>query len=333
MIHNERQVNGGISNVKVVIVGGAGGVGSSVAFNLLLRCEPYDVVLIDSNPDMIASHVNVNVMDLEQTLVLGAGRSVRGGDEVEMFDSDIVVVSASVPLRLNSSRLVFLRDNVPIVNRICDLLAKAGPNWNGVLLMVTNPVDPLCTWLQKRTGLDRQRILGYTLNDSLRLRTGIGQVLDVAPQSIDAWVIGEHGDYCVPLFSRVKVTGAAVELTEEERRKAEEFMRSWYVRHVALGSGRTSTWTTGLGVTRMVAAIAYGKGELWPASILLAGEYGIEGVSISVPVSLGSRGAEYIYEWDIAPEERAALHEAAARVREATDTIKDVVPDDEKLSC
>jgi malate dehydrogenase len=134
------------------------------------------------------------------------------------------------------------------------------------------------------------------------------------------------------LFSRVKVAGAPVDLTAEERRKAEEFMRTWYVRHVALASGRTSTWTTGLGVARMVAAIAHGKGELCPASIVLAGEYGIEGVSLSVPVSLGHSGVEEIHEWEITPEEHAALHEAAARVREAADIIKDVVTDDEKLS-
>jgi malate dehydrogenase len=317
MLCNERQVDDGISNVKVVIVGGAGGVGSSAAFNLLLRSEPYDVVLVDSNPKMIASHV----MDLEQTLALGATRSVRGGEEAEALDSDVVVICASAPLRLNSSRLVFLNDNAAIVNRIGDLLAKAGPDWGGVLLMVTNPVDPLCTLAQRRTGLDRRRVLGYTLNDSLRLRTGVSQVLDAAPQNIDAWVIGEHGDYCVPLFSRVKVTGAPVALTVEQRSKAEEFMRTWYVRHVALDSGRTSTWTSGLGVAHMVAAIAHGKGELWPASVVLAGEYGIKGVSLGVPVSLGRRGAEVIHEWEITPEERAALHAAAARVREVTDNI------------
>jgi len=307
--------------MKVVIVGGAGGVGSSVAFNLLLSGKPYDVVLVDSKPNMIASHV----MDLEQTLALGGGRSVRGGDEVEVFDADVVVVSASVPLRLNESRLVFLRDNAAIVKKISDQLAKERDNWDGVLLMVTNPVDPLCTWVQQRSKLDRRRILGYTLNDSLRLRTGISQVLNAAPQSIDAWVIGEHGDNCVPLFSRVKVTGARVELTADERRNAEEYMRSWYVRHVALDSGRTSTWTTGLGVARMVAAIAYGEGELWPASIILAGEYGIEGVSLSVPVTLGRHGVEHIHEWEISPEEQAGLQKAAAYVREATNTIEDVV--------
>jgi malate dehydrogenase len=305
------------SNVKVVIIGGAGGVGSSVAFNLLLRGEPYDVVLVDIHPNMITSHV----MDLEQTLVLGAARSVRGGAEAEVIDSDVVVVCASAPLRLNSSRLVFLNDNATIVNRIGDLLANAGPDWGGVLIMVTNPVDPLCTWVQRRAGLDRRRILGYTLNDSLRLRTGISRTLDAAPQSIDAWVIGEHGDSCVPLFSRVKLAGAQVALTAEQRGRADEFIRSWYVRHVALDSGRTSTWTSGLGVARMVSSIAYGNGEMWPASVVLAGEYGIDGVSLSVPVSLGRRGAENIHEWEITPEERAALRVAAARVREATNAI------------
>jgi malate dehydrogenase len=314
---NVMRVRDGISNVKVVIIGGAGGVGSSVAFNLLLSGEPYDVVLVDLNPNMVISHV----MDLEQTLALGASRSVRGGNEAEALDSDVVVVSASVPLRLNKSRSVFLNDNAAIINRIGDTLAKAGPDWGGALIIVTNPVDPLCTWMQRRTGIDRRRILGYTLNDSLRLRTGIGLALDAAPQSIDAWVIGEHGDFCVPLFSRVNVAGAPIALTAEQRGKAEEFMRSWYVRHVALDSGRTSTWTSGLGVARMVAAIAYGKGELWPASVVLANEYGIKGVSLSVPVSLGRRGAEEIHEWELTTEEHAALHVAATRVREATNTI------------
>lgn len=303
--------------MKVVIIGGAGGIGSSVAFNLLLLGDLCDVVLVDIQPHMITSHV----MDFEQTVVLSGAHSVRGGNEAEVLDSDVVVMCASVPLRLNSSRSVFLNDNAAIVNRICDLLVSVEPYWNGVLIMVTNPVDPLCTWMQRRTGINRRRILGYTLNDSLRLRTGIGQALNVSPQGIDAWVLGEHGDSSVPLFGRVKVGGVPVVLTAEQRRMAQDYMRSWYVRHVALDSGRTSTWTSGLGIARMIASIAHGNRDLWPASVVLAGEYGIEGVSVSVPVSLGRDGAEEIIEWEIASEEHAALHVAASRVREMTNAI------------
>jgi malate/lactate dehydrogenase len=315
--HNETQIKKGISTVKVVIIGGGGGVGSSVAFNLLLRGEPYDIALVDLRANMITSQV----MDLEQTLAFGAARSVRGGDEAEILDADVVVVSASVPLRLNSSRSVFLSDNAAIMNRIGDILARAGPDWGGVLLIVTNPVDPLCAWVQRRAGLDRRRVLGYTLNDTLRIRTGIGRALGVEPQSIDAWVIGEHGELCVPLFSRVKVAGRHIALRAEERSEAEAFMRSWYKRHVALDSGRTSTWTTGLGVARMVAAVAGGKRELWPASVVLAGEYGIDGISLSVPVSLGRSGAEELHEWELTSEEHDALRRAATHVREMTGNI------------
>jgi malate dehydrogenase len=91
----------------------------------------------------------------------------------------------------------------------------------------------------------------------------------------------------------------------------------WYVRHVALDSGRSSTWTSGLGVARMVGAIAHGDAGPWPASIALEGEYGISGVSLSVPVSLGPAGVTEIHEWELSPPEAAALQKAADYVRDA----------------
>ncbi len=300
--------------MKITIVGGAGGIGSSVAFNLLLRGEPYDVVLVDRLPNMIASHV----LDLEQVLVLGGTRSIRGGDEADVLDADVVVLAAGVPLAVNTSRLEYLTGNGAIVAEVADSIAASRPRFGGVVVLVTNPVDPLCALFPRRGGLDRRRVLGYTLNDSLRLRTGVGRALDVPSSSVEAWVIGEHGDACVPLFSRVRVDGSPVVLTAEQQAVADEFLRTWYVRHVALDSGRSSTWTSGVGIARMVAAIASGTGELWPASVRLEGEYGIDGVALSVPVSLGRGGAEQIHEWELAPDEEAALREAAACVRAAT---------------
>jgi malate dehydrogenase len=158
--------------------------------------------------------------------------------------------------------------------------------WDGVLLIVTNPVDPICTWVQRRTGFDRRRVLGYTLNDSLRLRTGIGQALGQDPGRVEAWMIGEHGSLAVPLFDRVRLDGTPVHLDHDQLAQVHDFISNWYVRHVALDSGRSSTWTSGLGVARMVSAIANGESDqVWPASVMLTGEYGIQGVSVSVPVS------------------------------------------------
>ncbi|WIY00990.1 hypothetical protein QRX60_44255 [Amycolatopsis mongoliensis] len=297
--------------MKVVIIGGAGGIGSSAAFNLLSAAGTYEVVLVDTRPHMITSHT----MDLENAAALGRNATtVRGGTAEDAIDADVVVLSAAVPLRLNSSRLVFLADNARIVDEV--LAPLAGSGFAGVVLMLTNPVDPLITHVHRQGWLPRHRLVGYTLNDSLRLRTGIGQALDRHPRDVGAWMLGEHGVGQVPLYSRVTVGGQPVTLTAGQRTAAQTYADTWYQRHVALDSGRTSTWTTGLGTARMVEAMATESGTLLPASVVLDGEYGIAGVSLSVPVVLGRKGVARIEEWDLTADERVGMNSAAARVEQ-----------------
>ena len=158
---------------RIAIVGGGGGVGASLAFNLLLRDEPYEIALVDGRSGMARSHE----MDLQQVLAAGATGSIRIVELAEAAEAEVVVVSASVPLTVNTSRMVYLRDNAEILAQVGRALPR---DWPGVALVVTNPVDPLCTWLQRATGLDRRRVLGYTANDSLRLQTAVGEQLGVA---------------------------------------------------------------------------------------------------------------------------------------------------------
>ena len=204
--------------------------------------------------------------------------------------------------------MVYLRDNAAVVGEV---VAALPDGWPGVIVMVTNPVDPLCAWLQRRHGLDRRRLIGYTANDSLRLRTAIGDQLGVRSSEVDAWVLGEHGDRFVPLLDRVRVGGEPVALDEAQQDAAVRFVRHWYERHVALDSGRSSTWTTGRGLARMVAALASDDGELWPASIVLEGEYGVSGTALTVPVTLARGGVREVHEWDLT--ERAARRDGSGR--------------------
>jgi malate dehydrogenase len=299
--------------MKVTIVGGAGGVGASTAFNLVLLRAGHEIVLVDARPEMITSHV----MDLEQVLELSPGSTVRAGDAGDLGDADVVLVLSSTPLTVGTSRLEYLAKNARIVDEALGLDAS----FSGLVLVVTNPVDPLVTRLHRRTGLDRRRILGYTINDSLRLRTGFAKALGVPAGRVDAWALGEHGDLSVPLLDRVLVDGAPVRPTPEQVAVALEYFRTWYTRHVALDSGRSSTWTSGFALSRMVAALTR-SGELWPASVVLAGEYGIDGVAVSVPVTLGPGGCERIHEWELAADDLAALHASAEYVRVAVDSIE-----------
>jgi malate dehydrogenase len=301
--------------VRILIAGAGGGVGASVAFNLLVGPLDCDVVMADSRPSMLRSHL----WDLEQVLEQSTTGTVREGDRFDIASADVVVLAAAAPLTVNESRMVYLADNARILSPLLDAVP---PGWPGVLIVVTNPVDPLCTWAQRSTGLDRRQVLGYTLNDSLRLRTAIAKRLRAAPGSVDAWTLGEHGDGAVPLLSRgVRVNGNPVSLDAREAADVRQWLQDWYVRHVALDSGRSSTWTSGLGIARMVAAVAGGD-ELWTASVILAGEYGINGVSLSVPVRLGAGGVQEIVEWPLAPDEQNGLQAAAGIVAQATQTLR-----------
>jgi malate dehydrogenase len=302
--------------VKIAIVGGAGGVGSSLAFNLLLARIGAEVVLIDPRIDHVQSHV----MDLEQVLELCPGSTLRGGELDEIASAEVLVITAAVPLTLAATRRAYLLDNGRIVDEIA---AAVPPGWDGVALMVTNPVDPLVLRFQRRTLLDRRRVLGYTLNDSLRLRTGASGRLGLPAGAVEAWSLGEHGEGHVPVFSRLRIGSEPRSLSGEDEAAAAGFLRTWFGRHVALDAGRTSTWTTGLGLTRMIAAIREGGDECWPASVVLEGEYGLEGVALTVPVRLGAGGATGIEEWKLGPSELEGLHRAAAAVRAAESALRE----------
>jgi malate/lactate dehydrogenase len=273
--------------------------------------------LVDGRSGMATSHE----MDLQQVVAAGASGTVSIVDLAAIADADVLVVSASAPLTVNRTRAVYLHANADILRSV--VAALGGAAWPGVLVLVTNPVDALTTWLAHAHGFDRTRLLGYTANDGLRLRTAVGQLLGVSPGAVDAWVLGEHGDHCVPLLGRVAVDGAPVALTAAQREAASEFVRSWYVRHVALDSGRSSTWTTGHGVARMIATLCGNRDapSLWPASVVLGGEYGLRDVALGVPARLASGGVRGIEEWPLTGDESRAMHAAAAAVRAAADAI------------
>jgi malate/lactate dehydrogenase len=294
---------------RIAIVGGGGGVGSSLAFNLLLQEPAYEIGLVDGHSGVARSHE----MDLQQVIAAGATGSIAVVGADAIADADVVVVTAAAPLTANRSRMVYLHDNARILDTVTAALKPAA-----TVVVVTNPVDPLCTWLQRERGLDRRRVIGYTMNDSLRLRTAVGQVLGVDSRSVEAWVVGEHGDACVPLLDRIRVDGAPVALSAEQQDAATDFVRTWYIRHVALDSSRSSTWTSGHMLARLVAALlAPPTDVLWAASVVLGGEYGLDGVSLTVPVTLGDGGVAQIQEWPLTEAQAAGLQRGATVVREA----------------
>jgi malate dehydrogenase len=181
----------------------------------------------------------------------------------------------------------------------------------------------LSTLAARRQARDWARRTGGTgaahaMRDYQQAATELALLHDrVARGAVEAWMVGEHGEGAVPLWSRVRVEGRPTEVPPDVREAVLAELRDWYVTHVALDSGRSSTWTSGHGLARMVDALVQGDDAPWPASVVLRGEYGLDGVAVSVPVSLGPGGVQTVHEWPLADEERAALHAIAGEIAAA----------------
>ena len=289
------------NRLKIALVGAAGGIGSSLAYTLVLRGIGDEYLLVDPNTAVLETQV----MDLEQLRGLRSF-SVRAAEPQEIPSADIVVVSAAVPPVRDLPRMDYLRRNLVITREIAEHFG-GHRDWPGVVIIASNPVDPLGFDFQARTGIERHRVLGYSINDTLRFRYGIAEEVGVTPDRVSAWAIGEHGNLCVPLFSRVEVDGVPTRFDREQRRRILDYLLGWYPRWVALTTARTSTWTSGSGLAGMIDAIVNERPDPWPVSFVLEGEYGISGVALTLPVQLGRAGVKTVLDWPLDDEERDGL--------------------------
>jgi malate dehydrogenase len=188
---------------------------------------------------------------------------------------------------------------------------------DAVVLVATNPIDVFTYVFAHLADLPPERVIGYSWNDSLRLRWAVAAVLGVPVPDVEALVLGEHGDGQVPLFDRVTVRSQPVVLTPEQRGGVEEAVRGWFTTYQGLQSGRTSGWTSAVGIGEIVRAIASASPQLLPCSAILRGQYGLREVSLGVPVRLGPRGVRQIEELPLTEADLERLHAAARKVRAA----------------
>jgi malate dehydrogenase len=198
-----------------------------------------------------------------------------------------------------------LPKNIPLIYDIALQIKRYCPK--AIVITATNPVDPLnyATW---RVGdFDRRQVIGYTINDSYRFREMAAHAKGVPTSRVQATVIGEHGNSQIPLFSSVLIDGQTVSFTENEKQSIRAQIPNILKRYEALQTGRTAGWTSAIGMAAITRAILQNTGEAFPCSVILAGEYGQNDLSLSVPVALGRDGVQKIFEWKLAPDEQEGL--------------------------
>jgi malate dehydrogenase len=293
--------------MKITVIGASGNIGSAAAFYIATQGVADELVMIDPpRPDVLDQYV----ADLT-TAVSHQDVLVRAGAGDDMKDSDIVINAAGVgPRGTMKSRLELLPENIPIVKSVCTGIRRCCPE--AVIITASNPVDPLNHAMHLCSGLDRHQLIGYSANDSIRFRLLMARELGVKASRVEAFVIGEHGESQVPLFSSVRLDGKRVDISEETKRWVREQVAHIHaeLEKQRTATGRTAAWTTAVGLAALCRAIASGAARVYPCSIALDGEYGVRNMSMSVPVVLGKAGVRDILEWELTPREREALDDS-----------------------
>jgi len=305
---------------KKVTVVGSGNVGASCALRLADK-ELADVVLVD----IIEGVPQGKGLDLLQSgPVEGVDVRVTGVNDYQpSANSDIVVITAGFPRKPGMSRDDLLWANYEVVRPTVEQAVKYSPN--SILIMVTNPLDAMCQVAYKASGFSKNRVIGMAgVLDTARFRTFIAQELDVSVENVVAFVLGGHGDTMVPLVRYTSVAGmpltdlldgASIErLVKRTRDGGAEI-----VKYLKTGS---AFYAPASAVVEMVESILKDKKKILPCAAYLEGEYGVRGLFVGVPVKLGERGIEKIYEIRLTEEEQAALDKSAAAVRELVDVMK-----------
>jgi malate dehydrogenase len=302
---------------KITVVG-AGNVGATVAQEVARR-DYADVVLVDIKEGLPQG----KALDLNQAgPVLGYEPNILGANGYEeTAGSDVVVVTAGLPRKPGMSRDDLVTTNEEIVGSVTREAADRSPD--AILVVVSNPLDAMCHVAKDASGWPRERVVGMAgILDTGRFRTFIAWETGASAKDVTAMVLGGHGDQMVPVVSATTVGGVPLtSLVSEERIAA-------MVERTRKGGGEivellgTSAWyAPGAAVAEMVDAIALDQKRLLPCTAYLDGEYGIEGLYMGVPVTLGASGVEEIVELDLTEDERAELERSADAVRDVVSVL------------
>ena len=309
--------------MKVGVVG-AGAVGSSAAYAMVLQGTADEIVLTDLNEKLAAAQAQ----DILHATPFAHSNFVRAGDYDALAGADVVILAAGVAQRPGEGRLGLLERNAAVFAKIIPAVLGAAPD--AILLVASNPVDVMTDVAARISGLPVGRVFGSgTILDSARFRSLLGEHLGISSRSVHAYVVGEHGDSEVLWWSgatvgSLSVTDVATQLgkplNDVGRARIDEDVRRAADRIIA---GKGATWFgIGAGLSRIVQAI--GRDENTPLSVSARAENveGVDNVTLSLPRIVGAGGVKGTLLPHFDSAERAALRDSARILKEAAQSVK-----------
>ena len=298
---------------KVVIVG-AGMVGTSTAYSIVNQSICEELVIIDINENKAIGET----LDMMHAMeFMNCKTNVRSGSYKDCKDADVVIITASVPMNSNlTDRMELLAKNRSVMKSIVDSIMESG--FDGILLIVSNPVDVMTYYAWKLSGLPKNKVIGSgTTLDTARLHYYISKDIKVSPSSVHAFVIGEHGDSEMVAWSTATIGGKDIYnvfkdnvsragLNPYERFLDQVKNAGW---DVFTKKGNTS-YGIAASVTGILKSILFDENKVYPVSVYLNGEYGVEDVYVSVPTIINRDGAKEIVELRLTADEDKKFKES-----------------------
>ncbi|WML40558.1 L-lactate dehydrogenase [Neobacillus sp. OS1-2] len=295
-----------LKRVNRVALIGTGFVGSSYAFALLNQGITEELVLIDLNKEKAEG----DAMDLNHGLPFAPSRTkIWYGDYKECGEADLVVITAGANQKPGETRLDLVEKNTRIFKGIVENIMASG--FDGIFLVATNPVDILTYAVWKFSGLPKERVIGSgTILDTARFRFLLGDYFDVDTRNVHAYIIGEHGDTELPVWSHADIAGTSIsEWSKNKNGFNHEDLNQLFLNvrdaayHIIERKGATY-YGIAMGLVRLTKAILENENSVLTVSAYLDGEYGHKNIYIGVPAVVNRKGIRQIVELNLNEEEK-----------------------------
>ncbi|MBQ6315214.1 MAG: L-lactate dehydrogenase [Mogibacterium sp.] len=306
-----------INNRKVAIIG-AGFVGSSIAYALTIRNLANEIILIDVNK----TRAQGEAMDIQHGIPYMGTSSVRAGDYSDCKNCDLIIITAGRPRRSGETRLDMIADNIGIMKNVVDQIKPYYTH--SVIMVVSNPVDIMTYKIDEWMDLPNGMVFGTgCILDTSRLVRCIADYTNLNTEAIKCNIVGEHGDSQFPVWSRLTIAGltmeeycqnVGLEWGDEQKDRLHEQVRKMGA-SIIDAKGRTH-YGIATCVCSLADAVLNQRPTIAPVSSPLQGEYGISGVSISIPSIVGVRGVEHRLQENWTEEEKKMLRISADRLSE-----------------
>jgi malate dehydrogenase len=281
---------------------------------VLVQRNVSDITLVDIIPGLPEGEA----LDLSHMAAeLGIDVKITGSNDYSALKgSDIVVVTAGLARKPGMTRMDLLMKNAGIIKSVTGEVAKYAPD--SKLIMVTNPLDAMTYVALKTTGFKNGRVFGMGgMLDLSRFKQLLSEELHVSRSSINALVLGEHGESMTPVASYSSVNGIPLRHFLNEQQIDDAIEKTRKVAAEVIAKKGATFYAPANGIARMVEAVYYDKKALLPVSAYLEGEYGLSGICIGVPAILGSEGVEKIIELKLEGKEKESFEKGAATLKEA----------------